>query len=417
MGSKGTKNMKKAYWLLVGMTSLSLFLAGVEEGYTQTNNESVSIGPEPRRIRFKAADTLHLGFNPSSLDVGDFNGDGRMDFSVARQDFPSIEHAFFHETRSYCPITNPHIQDVASYTKVAHYRGNRMYDTAIMNKERRTISFFYAAGDWLAGDESIFDIPSCTPTTMVVGHVAQDSKGDDLVVACEQRTLFFLTHPDCKTPPCRVRVIDPQIPRGEKLGFGFEPGITSLDLYSNQEEGIIFAVPDHEGVMILKMAPIPPLDPDRPDDGFKPELVVIQTIADELNQPRLVRFLDVHDRKVLVIVNQVSNEIKTLKRNDQGRFEPSQVFSVPHTEAIALGDFNADGVSDLALVNGESNSISIFVGRPNGTFDTDPQNFPVGQNPFAIVVGDFNGDRYADIAVANRDQTISVLINESARGL
>jgi hypothetical protein len=45
-----------------------------------------------------------------------------------------------------------------------------------------------------------------------------------------------------------------------------------------------------------------------------------------------------------------------------------------------------------------------------------PQDFAVGGSPSAVALGDFNGDGLDDVAVANAsDNTVSVLINGSPR--
>src|ERR1700678_1862835 len=59
---------------------------------------------------------------------------------------------------------------------------------------------------------------------------------------------------------------------------------------------------------------------------------------------------------------------------------------------MASGDFNGDGIRDIAVPNGEnSTTISIFLGRGDGTF-TKLSDVTVGTAPNAIAVGDFNGD-------------------------
>ena len=59
--------------------------------------------------------------------------------------------------------------------------------------------------------------------------------------------------------------------------------------------------------------------------------------------------------------------------------------------AIVAADFNNDGVLDLAVTNNSDNTISVLLGRPDGTFS--PQvAYPTGVLPVAIVAGDFNGD-------------------------
>jgi sugar lactone lactonase YvrE len=78
------------------------------------------------------------------------------------------------------------------------------------------------------------------------------------------------------------------------------------------------------------------------------------------------------------------------------------------SDALAVGDFNGDGVPDLAVVNEGSNansyksSVTILLGKGDGTFTATSPSPSVGSSPTAIVVGDFNGDSKADLAVADQ---------------
>jgi hypothetical protein len=78
---------------------------------------------------------------------------------------------------------------------------------------------------------------------------------------------------------------------------------------------------------------------------------------------------------------------------------------------VAVGDFNGDGVLDLAVANVFSN-VSVLLGNGDGTFQA-AQNFGAGGGPFSVAVGDFNGDGVLDLAVANRGSNVSVLINNT----
>jgi hypothetical protein len=67
--------------------------------------------------------------------------------------------------------------------------------------------------------------------------------------------------------------------------------------------------------------------------------------------------------------------------------------------AVVTGDFNGDGIPDLALMNLQG-PMTILLGNGDGTFHAAPSP-PVALSPSAIEVGDFNGDGNLDIAVLN----------------
>jgi ornithine cyclodeaminase/alanine dehydrogenase-like protein (mu-crystallin family) len=78
-----------------------------------------------------------------------------------------------------------------------------------------------------------------------------------------------------------------------------------------------------------------------------------------------------------------------------------------------VGDFNGDGVQDLAVANEAFDNVSVLLGNGDGTFQ-GPQNFGVGSSPRSVAVGDFNGDGLQDLAVANSIyNNVSVLINNT----
>lgn len=92
---------------------------------------------------------------------------------------------------------------------------------------------------------------------------------------------------------------------------------------------------------------------------------------------------------------------------------PIAVGSAP--SFVVVGDFNGDGKLDLAVANGNDNTVSVLLGNGDGTFSPAPHSpFVVNRNPFptfclggcgsiptAIAVGDFNGDGKLDLAIVN----------------
>ena len=89
-------------------------------------------------------------------------------------------------------------------------------------------------------------------------------------------------------------------------------------------------------------------------------------------------------------------------------------------ELVDVADFNADGKPDMAVKNTTmnagvtiTNSVSIYLGRGNGLFNTI-STLPVGQATYSLMAKDFNSDGRTDLAAGNFDSNIiSVRLNRS----
>jgi len=66
---------------------------------------------------------------------------------------------------------------------------------------------------------------------------------------------------------------------------------------------------------------------------------------------------------------------------------------------IVVADFNGDGKQDMAALNANSDTVTILLGNGDGTFNVAPSSPAVGSNAKQIAVGDFNGDGIPDLAV------------------
>ena len=85
-------------------------------------------------------------------------------------------------------------------------------------------------------------------------------------------------------------------------------------------------------------------------------------------------------------------------------------------QAIASGDFNGDGLWDVATVNGTSDDVSVLLGNGNGTFQA-AVSFGVGKIPLALVTNDMDRDGLLDLVLALSGSDQVVVLKGEGTGL
>ncbi len=123
----------------------------------------------------------------------------------------------------------------------------------------------------------------------------------------------------------------------------------------------------------------------------------------------------------IAIANAGNNNVTVLLGNGTGGFaaapgSPFQAGSNPI--AVIVKDFNKDGKLDLAIVNQNSNNVTILLGNGAGGFSQAPGSpIAVGATPQFAATADFNGDTNADLAVSNSaSNTVTILLGNGSGG-
>ena len=112
----------------------------------------------------------------------------------------------------------------------------------------------------------------------------------------------------------------------------------------------------------------------------------------------------------LAVLNQQSNDVSILLGIGGGTFKPQTRYPVgTQPRDLALADFTGDGRIDLLSVHFASNDIWVRPGNGDGTFGARIRTVTTNR-PWTIAVGDFNHDGNFDLVTTNQSPTMSVLL-------
>jgi hypothetical protein len=107
----------------------------------------------------------------------------------------------------------------------------------------------------------------------------------------------------------------------------------------------------------------------------------------------------------LAIANNNSGIITIFLGNGDGTFTPTAATLQPGGKPyfVTTGDFNGDGISDVTVlstnVDSNNNVLSVYLGNGDGTFTLVTNGPGTGTQADAVAVGDFNADGIEDLAI------------------
>lgn len=348
-----------------------------------------------------------VGTNPFAIAVGDFNNNGSPDLVVANSGDDTISVFLGNIDGTFTGPTN---YNVGSGTRpfdvaIGDFNGDGKQDIVTANNGSGSVSVFLGNGDGTFQTTPVVSSVGFTPARVVVGDFNGDGKmdiatGND---GNNNVTVLFGNGTGAFTPAASYNT-------GGVGVFGLAAGKLKNSLSSASLPDIVAVNASSNTITVLL---------NNGDGTFTPQtpipvgsLPLRATLGDFNNDGYLdIAVTNGNDNNVSVLLN---------KADGTGTFQPLVNYPVDAFPiGIATGDFNGDGNLDLVTANNGANNdntgstVSVLLGDGTGAFQAQ-QSISVGAagtGPFAIATGDFNDDGYSDIAVTDAGiKKLSVLL-------
>jgi hypothetical protein len=363
-----------------------------------------------------------VGANPIGVAAGDLNGDGLPDLAVANSGANSVS-VLLNTTApgATTPSFAAHV-DFATGTQpsavaIADLNGDGKADLAVADRGSNKVSVLAnltAPGATIPVFAASQDFSvGMQPDALAIGDLNGDGRPDLAVVNAADGTVSVLLN---TTAPGSGTFT---FAAAQSFQTGASPQTIAIRDLNGDGKGDLVVGGDNS-LAVLENTTVP--------GAMTPTFATRQTFATGAG-PNAVAVADFNGDGLpdVVTANSGANSVSVLlNRTPLGAATEKSTFTTTtfHSAAsqpVILGDINGDGKPDIIVSHLFQNYITVLInttppGSSTPTFGA-PQTFAAGNSPSSVSLADINGDGKPDIIVGNQnDGTISVLINTTPPG-
>lgn len=385
---------------------------------------------------------------PSNIISNDFNNDGNVDIVTSNSASSDISVFFGSGTGTFSPCINYSVSLDPRCLTSADFNNDGFLDIATSNFNSNNVTQLMNDGFGSFSVSSIYTV-GLRPESITAGDFNNDGSADLAVTNYSSASVSVLlnngagimtsnlSYPveinpyaitsgdfdsDGKIDLAITQYYSREIAILRNTGAGifaaakyyasdYNPHcIISTDLNNDTKQDLVVANISNDASVLINAGNaqfMAPLNFSITGNPFAPAMSII---AKDFNADGIT--------DLAIATGTAGNEVRVLTGVGNASFAVTGTYSINGTDVKELtsGDFNSDGKPDIAAVNYSSNNISLLLSTATNSF-LPVINYPVGNNPNSIHSADFNNDGKLDLAVANwNSNNIHVKLGNGAGG-
>ncbi|MGL2964936.1 beta strand repeat-containing protein, partial [Flavobacterium sp. RSB2_4_14] len=344
-------------------------------------------------VSFATKVDFTTGTNPTSVSLGDIDGDGKPDLAltnVSSNTVSVLRNTSVSGTVSFAVKVDFATGSLPTSVTIGDIDGDGKPDLAVTNQGINTISVMRNTS--ISGTASfaanVGYTTGSTPNSVSIGDIDGDGKPDLAVTNAGNNTVSIIG----QVPPVTVTTFSPASGAiGSSVtitGTGFDPTSAQNIVYFGATKATVTAA---TATSLTVMVPL----------GATYQNISITNLAVNLTGYSAKPFIVTLDGNI-AFANKLDFAAGT------------------NSKSVSIGDIDGDGKADLAVTNRNSATISIY--RNTSTSGTvsyaNKVDFATGDRPNNVRIGDIDGDGKSDLVLVNdSSDTVTVLRNTSTIGL